>query len=76
MRQVLICLTMLTLAGCSNFLPAIDLGTGTLCDGTKSARQDHAAALGPLDSFDPVQRHAKQTGAHALGGVAGGCGEI
>ena len=67
---------MMILVSCSEDLPGVEASTATLCDVTLDARQDHAAALEPLDGHDPLQRHAQQTGARALGSVAGGCGEL
>ena len=47
-----------------------------ICTDTQAARQTHAQSLIVLDTADPKQRAAKVTGAVALSGVAGGCGEV
>jgi len=64
--------------GCSQGLPGSTEETrnSVLCTDTLVARQVHAQNLIVLDTADPKQRAAKVTGAVALSGVAGGCGEL
>ena len=78
---MLILLTMLSTASCGIWPvqnePTEQAKQAPVCEETRRARQDHAAALVALGDVQDIKAaRARVTGAKALAGVATGCGEL